>query len=116
MYDSFAFTHSIPTQTISNNQPSPSLQTGVANMLANDLVVRNLHVKRAAAVAHVLGGQDGALLADEKGCAVGVASHVVGADRQVGNLQLSDSHLLQCRGPPRISKPGAGHPADLAAL
>ena len=55
------------------------------------MVLRDLHVESAATVSQVLGGQNGALLTDEQRSAVGVAADVIGADRQIGDLQALDT-------------------------
>lgn len=43
------------------------LQTSQADSLARGVVRGDLHVQGGAAVAKVLGGEDGTLLADEEG-------------------------------------------------
>lgn len=55
------------------------------------MVFWHTHLQGAAAVAQVLGGEDGALLADEQSGGVGVAADVVGADGQVGDLEALDA-------------------------
>lgn len=55
------------------------------------MVFGHTHLQGTAAVAQVLGGEDGALLADEQGGGVGVAADVVGADGQVGDLEALDA-------------------------
>lgn len=55
------------------------------------MVLWHLHVESAAGIPQVLGGEDGALLANEKGSAIGVATDIVGADRQVSDLEALDT-------------------------
>jgi len=55
------------------------------------VVVGDLHVESAAAVAQVLTRKYGALLANEERSRVRVATDVVGADGQVGDLEALDA-------------------------
>lgn len=55
------------------------------------MVVGDLHVQRAAAVAQVLTRKHCTLLSNEKCSRVCVATDVVGADGQIGNLETLDA-------------------------
>lgn len=84
--------HSINLQSLIHFPPTKTgLQPGQASNLTWSMVFRHTHVESATSVAQVLGGQDGALLADEQRGAVGVAADVVGADGQVGDLEVLDA-------------------------
>jgi hypothetical protein len=55
----------------------------------------DLHVESAAAVAQVLTRKHGALLSNEERSRVCVATDVVGADGQVGDLEALDAVDIQ---------------------
>jgi len=55
------------------------------------MVSGHLHVKCRTTVAQILASQDSALLTNEQRSRVGVASDVVGADRQVSHLKALDA-------------------------
>lgn len=59
------------------------------------MVVGDLHVEGAAAVTQVLSRKHGALLADEERSRVRVATDVVGADGQVGDLKALNAVDIQ---------------------
>lgn len=59
------------------------------------MVVRDLHVEGRARVAEILASEDGALLTDEQRGGVSVAADVVGADGQIGDLEILGAVHIQ---------------------
>lgn len=55
------------------------------------MVVGHLHVQRCTGVAQVLASQHSTLLANEQCSRVCVTANVIGADRQVSNLEALDA-------------------------
>lgn len=78
-----------------SSSPSTASEARESGDLTWCVVVGHLHVQRAAAVSKVFGNEHGALLADEQRGRVGVASDVVGADGQVGDLKALDAVNIQ---------------------
>lgn len=61
------------------------------------MIVRHLHFQILAAVAEILGSEHGALLADEQSGGIRVASDVVRADTQVGDLEILSAPYVETR-------------------